>query len=361
MLSAERNTEAGWLGSFMGAVFAVLIGTVFLIGGAEAILRVAMPEWSEFYAGRFMKKIGVPGYGTLTVGIPGFDGWFSQNNGDFRVRLQLNSLGLRDPEPPEAANGRTWIVGDSMAFGWGVEHQQYYTAVLAEKTGRQTYNIASPGTDVCGYEALVARMPNEVKPRAVIAGLIIENDLTIYNCPRGNGPKDIEIRHDNDGLELLTAKLFLTEHSALYNVVAVTAKRIPILITLLEKLGLVEEPQHYRRNRTPEELNQVIESTARELVYLRTMLPVGTPFAVFITPARFDIRDNDPFFASARQQLAAMLRRDGIDVVDPIDAFRAAGFAATHFVHDGHWSARGHEVAATALAAWLADAVPISR
>ena len=247
MSSAEKNTDGDPRPTFLGGLIAVFLGFVLLVVGAEAVLRVTTPEWSEFYAGRFMKHEGIPGYGTLVVGIPGFDGWFSQNNGDFRSHLKFNDIGLRNDEPGATADGRVWIVGDSMAFGWGVDGAQNYTSVLAQISGQKTYNVASPGTDVCGYEALLARMPINVKPRAVILGLIIENDLSVYHCLRGTGPKDIEAHLPDDDVSLLGIKLFLTEHSALYNVLAVTFKRIPAIVTVLERLKLLEEEREAKR------------------------------------------------------------------------------------------------------------------
>ena len=165
-----------------GIATAIAVGCVLTVLAAEVILRITMPQWREFHSGWFMRVIQVPGHGKLTTGRPGFDGYFAQNNGDFRTRITVNDFGLRDPEPVEAAANRVWFVGDSMTFGWGVEQDEIYSTVAGRLLKTPVYNVASPGTDVCGYQGLVARMPTLVRPRAVVAGLILENDIHPYDC-----------------------------------------------------------------------------------------------------------------------------------------------------------------------------------
>ena len=69
-----------------------------------------------------------------------------------------------------------------MAFGWGVERSETYTARLEHYAGQPTYNIASPGADICGYQKLLARMPEGIIPKAIVLGVILENDIGDYNC-----------------------------------------------------------------------------------------------------------------------------------------------------------------------------------
>lgn len=358
MSSAGAAPEAAERTTWRGALLAVLVGLVLLLAVAEGLLRLIEPHWDEFYSGRFMQSVVVPGHGALVLGRPGFDGWFAQNNGDFRVHIRLNEAGLREPEPVTAAADRVWVVGDSMTFGWGVPHEAMYSTVAAAKSGRAAYNVASPGTNVCGYQALVARMLRDVRPAAVIVGLVIENDIQSYNCAAARDPAaDIA---GPPRFNLTEFKLFLTAHSALYNVLAVSLKRVPAVVRLLTGIGLVKRPQEMRPHAGMATAEKEVESTARELVRLRAMLPPQTPFAVLVIPARFDIRDREPFYVAVRERLLAALAARGIATIDPTDAFRAAGFTATHFAHDGHWSAAGHAVAAEAVARWLRD-LPFGR
>ena len=342
-----------------GALVAIAIGLILTVAIAEVALRLIMPNWHEFYSGHFMEATFVPGYGRVYIGRPGFDGHFSQNNGDFRAHIKINRHGLRNEVPVQQAGGRIWIIGDSMAFGWGVERAEAYSAVLEKESGRLTYSVASPGTDVCGYQALVARMPQGVKPRAVVVGLIVENDVHDYECARGRGPTSPppEAKSESWFPTKIQIKYYLTGTSSLYNFVATSLKRVAVLNELFAAAGLVERPHAYRKAFDLTNAEKRAESTAGELAYLRSMFPADTPFLVLVCPARFDVRDNDAFFVGLREKVIDALRRRGIDVMDASASLKTQGFESTHFAHDGHWSALGHRLVGLQLARWAKEVV----
>ncbi len=334
--------------TWKGRVIAMGVGVVFLIFAAEGVLRIAMPHWQEFYSGWFMRDVNVPGHGVVIMGRPGFDGYFAQNNGDFRVRIRINDFGLRNPEPVAAANGRVWFVGDSMAFGWGVEQNEMYSSIAGKILKFPSYNVASPGTNVCGYQALLARMPKGTQPRAVIIGLILENDIRAYDCRKA--------ALDALPAEKISAvglKVSLTRDTALYNFFAVSLKRVGFVRDILSAFGIIAKEHAYRRPLSEPEMEKAVERTAAEIDWLRSALPAGTPLAVLIAPARFEIRDGDLLFRRLRQTMSQALTGRQIPVIDPIEAFSRAGFEPTHFAHDGHWSRLGHELAGRAAARWL--------
>ena len=331
-----------------GAVLALVAGSVVALLAAELALRVAMPHWREFWSGWFVTTDAAAG---VAVGRAGYDGYFAQNNGDFRVRIRINESGLRDPAPAATANGQIWAVGDSMTFGWGVEIEQSYAKLAERALGRGVYNLASPGADVMGYEALIKRMPEGVRPAAVVVGLVLENDLAEYRAapqpaaPASDAPAASGMRDD--------LKIWLTTNSALYNFFATALKRSDAIADLLIRAGLVERAQGYRYVFDSANVDALVASTAEELANLKRLLPDGAPLAVLVVPGRFEIRDRDPIFRGVREKMLAALAARGIEAIDVFDRFAAAGFVPTHFIHDGHWNARGHEIAGQAVAAWL--------
>ena len=345
-----------------GSAIALLVGIVLAGAAGEGVLRIAMPNWHEFHSGWFMRKTVVPGHGVVITGRPGFDGYFAQNNGDFRVRIAINEFGLRNPDPVAAADGRIWIIGDSMAFGWGVERDEMHSSVIARTLNTPTYNVASPGTDVCGYQALLARMPENVKPRAVIVSLVLENDLHPYDCrAAARQQKDTATTGPAEGVTLnswISVKVLLTRYSALYNFVAVALKRVDVVREALTAIGVIREGHAYRRVIADDKIDVAVKRTGNEIAALRAMLPKGTPFGVLVAPARFEIKDGDAFYRRLRLQTNAALTSRGIAVIDPFDRFVAAGFGPTHFAHDGHWSALGHRLAGEAAALWLEPRLP---
>ena len=344
------------IGGRLGALTLGLFITIFL---TELILRFAMPNWTEFWSGNFMREISVPGYGTVGTGLPNFNGYFSQNNGDFRVHISINKFGLRNPEPISASNNAIWVVGDSMTFGWGVEQQEMYSSVLEKLLNYPVYNIASPGTGVCGYQALISRMPKNFSPQALVIGLVLENDISASECKKRNSEEEglaethktsLAKNRQKSILSLSNVKRKLTNISALYNFIAVSLKRIEIINRALVMLGIIKPVEIYRSPITKENLVSAVDVTADKILKLKQMMPENIPVSVLIIPGRFEIRDEDPLYRTLRQMMHRALNKRTVDVVDPFDEFVAVGYSATHFKHDGHWSSLGHKIAGKEIA-----------
>jgi hypothetical protein len=334
-----------------GRLLALIIGMVLFLGVSEIALRLTFPSWDEFGT-RFFKVVSEPGYGTFLLGIPGFNGYFSQNNGDFRAHLLINQAGLRNNEPVQSADNRIWIIGDSMAFGWGVDREKIYTAKLRDYSGLPTYNVASPGTDLCGYQGLLARMPNNIKPKAMVLGLILENDIMNYDCRQRaeqqiDNPTELNVEHFNFN------KQWFTNHSALYNVLTSSLKQVPAINTFLVTIGLSKNSHGYRRFVNDNVFEESVTATIKEIISLQKMLPPEVPFVVLVAASRFEIRTDDPFYRKLRLAILAKLEKRGIPYIDTLVPLKEAGFDATHFAHDGHWGPLGHDIAGKVLARWF--------
>ena len=349
-MSKEINPSPTW----RGRIIAILVGLFLLVVASEGILRIAMPNWREYHSARFMTVTSVPGYGDTSMGRPGFDGWFSQNNGDFRAHIHINDFGLRNNEPVAAADNRIWILGDSMSFGWGVERNESYDQILAGRFGFPTYNIATPGSSVCGWQSLYARMPKQLHPAAIVVGLTIENRVVILDCAANARHAPAQGSFDISSLSWTEIKYSMTQHFALYNFLAVSLKRVDLAAAVLEKIGVINRPQGLPHVPDAAKVPKMIESTANEIRRLRAMTPADRPFLVVLFPSRFEIRDDNEHFRRKRSGVAAALSRHDIPTLDLLSEFKAAGFASTHFTHDGHWNAKGHRIAGEAIASWFA-------
>ena len=328
----------------------LLAGLMVAVVLTEGAARIMFPNWSEFQSSRFMQLEAVPGFMSVLIGKPGFDGYFAQNDGDFRVRVSINDFGLRNADPVGKADGRIWVVGDSIAFGWGVNRAEMLSTRIND-AGFPTYNIASPGADACGYQALVGRMPKTTRPRALIVVLTLENDVNVYDCRHKD---DIAATKPSSfSFRLSGIKEALIQVSASYNVLALAIKKSPLLRNAMISAGLIAQPHvRHRAPKSEEALNRT-RSTAGEIAKIRNALGKDTPFAVALVPARFEIRDRDQNFATFRTDMIEALVGRGIEFIDPTEALIAAKFNKVHFAHDGHWSAYGHQLAANAVSAWL--------
>lgn len=351
MAALEKSESlSGWKGSLL----ALALGLILSIALAEVMTRVAMPHWRDFYNARFMRHVSEPGYGVFMTAKPDFNGYFAQNAGDFRHHLRVNAFGLRNDDPVDAAEDRIWVIGDSMAFGWGVEREDTYTAVIADRLNAKTYNVAGPGNNVCGYQGLVARMPAGLKPKAAIVGLTLENDIMETRCSElASRTLDSVDKGRGGRLSLKAIKQWLTGHSALYNFVAVTLKQIDGLKGVLVRLNLVADSHSIHQAPSWDVMVRGIEATADEVVKLRALLPDDIPVAVLIVPTRFEVREGGADFAKSRTRMIKALKSRDLDTIDPFLDFRKAGFGPTHYAHDGHWTPLGHEIAGVAVTKWL--------
>lgn len=341
--------------AWKGNLIALALSLVFVVFCGEIILRLVMPHWREFHSGWFMRLVDVPGYGQVTTGVPGFDGHFAQNNGDFRVHIKINEFGLRNRESVKNSDNRLWVVGDSMTFGWGVEEDEMYSSIIEKTLNDKTYNIASPGTNICGYQTLLARMPTEVEPRAVVMGLVLENDITDEMCEENVKKKSVVENNFNSTKFLKEIKKYLTKYTAFYNFLAVSLKRVNVIEEMLVRIGLVQNASHYKNPIVGNSLEGAVAQSINEIDRFRKMLKDGTPFLVVIVPGRFELFANDPTYARLRKTIKGSLANYGIPFVDPYDAFSQAGYGPTHFAHDGHWTALGHRLAGEAAAARLSE------
>ena len=350
MSSAEsRPSQMNQSPTFVGKIAALLLGLVILIGLSEVFLRLTFPTWREFYSGNFIQQINVPGFGNVPIGVPNFDGYFSQNNGNFRVRININEFGLRNQTEVDASHNKLWVVGDSMTFGWGVENHEMYSTLIEKYSGIPTFNVASPGTNVCGYQALVARMPRHLRPKGVVLGLILENDITQYECSAT--ANDVPVDNKKTAakgsiVSISDVKRRLTQISAIYNFFAVSLKRVDFIQRLLTSVGIIQDVGNYRDPTRNGSFKAVINKTVSEILNFRRLLPEQAQLIVLISPGRFEVRDGDAGYHELRLGVRRALKQAGIMFVDPFEQFKAAGYQSVHFTHDGHWSPLGHKIAA---------------
>jgi len=328
-----------------GNLAAGMIGFGLALVLAEGAARVAYPGWTDFNRQRFIDVTTVDGT-ALTLGRAGFEGWFAQNNGDFRVPIRLNAAGLRNDDPVEAATGRLWAVGESFTFGWGVIREDSFGAVAASRLGWNWYNVASPSATLEETRRLMLRMPAAVRPRAVVLGLPLGDEL-------GRNPAEAPAAV---GLHAswLQLKHRLGERSAFYNLVVQALKRSDRVNTLLVGLQLVEPPRERHPPLPDSEIDAALDSSLEAIGRVQALVPAEVPFVVLLIPTRDDLLNSDPFYRRQRLGMIERLTAHGILVVDPSDAFLSAEKEQVYFAHDDHWTPLGHRLAGEAVARALA-------
>jgi hypothetical protein len=229
------------------------------------------------------------------------------------------------------------VVGDSFAFGWGVEEAERFSNLLQARLGRAVFNISAPG-DFEGYDHLVRHAEhNGATVGTLIVAVCMENDLRVYEGPENDPPAQT----------LVDAKAFLAKHSATYFLVTTALPRTPWLVRPAVRLGLVVP--NFAEVEESDISDAAVLSSSRRLERL-----IGARRAVvLIVPSRalwVGTEQHRRQAARAHEMFIRLLGQAGLTIVEVRERFEREGHPlANHFATDGHWNAAGHRLAADAL------------
>jgi lysophospholipase L1-like esterase len=163
----------------------VLLGAsvVLALGAAEATLRVfpqLMPEesrlrlhWRAVHAEAVSEADPYLGF----VYPPNQEGRFEREGGEFGFSYTTDEHGFRNPSPwPERAD--IVVLGDSMAFGYGVDDEEAWTRLLAEqRPGSRVINLGLIGAAPQQYFRIYETFGQALRPDLVLFCLFPGNDL----------------------------------------------------------------------------------------------------------------------------------------------------------------------------------------
>ncbi len=331
------RSETGRIGRSALAAVAALLALIAGLALAEGLTRLFLPAFDP--SGRFEFTYPV---GTLMLGTPGTTARQIKNTGDYDVSVRINAHGLRDKNDVSTATPEEiLVVGDSFAWGWGVEEMDRFSDRLQILTGRRTFNLATP-TGIDGYSALLdyARSLDAKTDRVVLA-LCMENDLQLY----GTRPDDEEVPP-----AAFPVRQWLAGHSAFYLLALTVVHQTPWLRDLAVKSGAIVP--NLEGIAKQEEDPAIVEASADRLLDIarryRALVVLIPSRALWVGPSR-DVEDR------VHKAFLLALQRRGIDVLDLRPLLEAKGTPlAYHFANDGHWNAAGHALAAEAISQHLA-------
>ena len=286
-----------------------------------------------------------------------------KNTGDYNVIVNINEFGFRDKKlVSKAREDDVYVVGDSYSFGWGVEEGARYSDQFEkELKGQKVYNI-SISTDFNGYLELI-HYAEKLGGRAkhLIVGVCMENDLRIYGMQINKHKNEELIRPTQHTTSfndwILSSKHYLSDKSAAYFLITSFIHQSQVLRGFAVKLGMITP----NLDGVPQTVfdQSVVESSANRLKELFE----GKDGVVLIIPSRslWVGRDSQRRIATKiHEEFVAAVRNRGLSVIDPrFDMETGGNPMRYHFVHDGHWTAMGHELAAKMLKRYFEGKVGI--
>ena len=310
----------------------------------------------------------------------------------FEVGVSINESGLRGPSIPATrppGRYRVLVLGDSFAFGWGVEEADSFGARLAQglRVGTDRVEVLNGG--VPGWSAddqliFLERRGLDLSPDLV---LMVEtendpDDLQWKELELDEGALPVRARSthrivDHRG-RLRTVRgvpavdfpgeEWLRSHSYLWN--AVRFRLTKLHLRFLESTSPTLDPDEEERllgrplaRLTPSELQRGLRSSPRfRLAYHRMLRGAieARSRSRGISVRRLLVTFSDR--SSFDPQVLEGLHRDcaaseGI-CLDTRDFFEDREQAEAFYPGDGHWTPFGHRRVAERLSAWLERTLP---
>jgi lysophospholipase L1-like esterase len=332
----------------------LVVCTVISVVLLEIAIRIFLPVYIP------SDQLGFVRLGDVTVGRPGGVFRLSKNAGDFDVEIRFNALGFRDDKSLTTSTDRDlFVVGDSIALGWGVAVRNRFSDRLQALLNRLVFNIAMPAYDLDGYDRLLHYAEaNGVPIKNLIISVSMEHNLRIYDTSHpasslpalshpASSPPALLARTVPQG-KLQELKGYLVRHSALYVALTYNVHQTPWLRRIAVRLGLLIPELDVM----PELAGSTEALTASALRVVQ--LARGRNAIVLIIPSRrlwVGKTADRAEAARIHETFIKNLKDSGMIVVDLRDRFEQSGNPLSyHFANDTHWNKEGHRLAAEALA-----------
>ena len=333
----------------------VVAGVLVGAGAVEIFLRVTRPAAPDLRA----LHLAEPTQPWLYRLRPGAEAELDKTAG---IHYRINANGFRGPAYPQARDAgafRVAVLGDSLTFGYGVQENESYTALLEAELGRL---LAPRKVEVLNFGVGGYNPYNEVALFEGIAAGYAPDLVLIQFCI--NDLNDPRLHFDAHTLRLLDLPddafpdprmrtLPMPERSPL----AFCAGRLRLCDLLqhamyenrADRRVLAQTVAERRSLGDPE--RAWLHAQYGKLAQWATAHGAGFGVIVFPYPKQL----HDPSRDGVAQGIAALGRDDRFAVIDLTPAFRAASpeRVGPLFLDLWHPTPAGHQVAADALAAEL--------
>ncbi len=374
------------LGPWLGRLGLLLASCALTLGLLEVVLHL-VPAWTQSTRGeRFAfnpyRPDGALGF-TLRPGVR-----VRHVDRDFAVTVSVNALGGRGPERSAsrpAGTARILLLGDSFAFGWGVEEQDSFGAVaerrLTERVGPvEVLSAAVPGYSTDQHFIYLRTRGLELRPDLVLLATS-ENDLTELSLNRltvdgDRFPVRVEpmwriidatgrMRYLGSGRPALPrapwpGETWLQDHTLVYHWLRFRLTKASAAVAVRRARPtppewLAREPDREFGQVSPDDLQRALAvSPDFRLRYHRRLVEAmereagarGIPLRTLLVAHSGETQPADPVLARLHAECAAR----GDACLDSARVVPAAAPGQFTFAHDPHWNREGHRRIGEALA-----------
>ncbi len=329
--------------------------------------------------------------------IAGKSGWWTQEDHEFRVAIQINPQGLRDVDhayAKPAGTMRVLLLGDSFIEALQVPMESMVGRRLQATLGAGSEVIS---TGVSGYGTaseleFLRREGSRYDPDLVLLAFYPGNDVknnspTLEDALRPVYDAEGKLLRVNpsggDGTPSLSSKGW-RDHLRAYQFFRQLLLRHPEMAAPLHRIGLLKaEGTRFAPERDgvpvdywvfaaePDaEWREAWQHTEHLLAEMREVVTAGgRRFAIVVVPSRYQIypeiwdetvaahpamRGRQWDLDKPAQRVLQWCAAHDVSCLDLAKGFqRAKGNTPLYFHFDGHWTPAGHEVAAQLIAAFV--------
>lgn len=377
----------------LGTLLAVLVGeTAAVLLLPEAVARARVRHAVESERGKFCRYDARLGW----AGRPNVRDDFQW--ADCRHQVVQNEQGFRGPAygPARGAARRLVVLGDSFVWGFGVEEDEIFSAVLARATGAEVVNAGVSGYGPDQSFLSWKEHASTWAPDGVALFVTLANDLDDIASTERYGYAKPTFRLGGDGALELTGEPVpvvdwaaasrplpvrvkqsrvraILDHSALFTLAAEALARTAWAGPPLEAAGLV--PGGGADSPLVLDMRPPSAAVEQEWLLLGAILRAlaedvkshGARLAVVAVPAADEVYDDrwERRVAHATpganavldrtepgRRLAALAREAGAQAIDLLPELRRAGQSdrRLYYAVNHHWTASGHRLVAEVLA-----------